>query len=137
LKKDTIEDYTILSLLGRGAYGSVLIVQNNTNKLTYTMRTLNKRDMSVVDNRLLIKGNRPVLELIDFPLIARLDIVFQSRHKLYLLGKYEQIEDISSFMTKKAKDVDISKREQIAKLIAAQLIVTLDALHTKGLIYRQ
>ena len=97
--KETIEDYTILNLVGKGAFGNVLIVKRNKNNKLYSMRSINKKDIKVLDNKLLIKGLRPIIELLDFPLIASLDIVFQNKNKLFLLGLYEDKKVLSSYIS--------------------------------------
>lgn len=128
-KNISIDDFTILNLKGRGAYGSVLIVKENKTGIVYFMRILNKKDMLVYNQKLLIKGNRPILELIDFPLISKLDIVFHNKQKVYLLGKYNNVEEL----TYKAKT---GMKENEIKSIAAQLVLAIEHLHKRNIIFR-
>ena len=107
-KNISIDDFTILNLKGRGAYGSVLIVKENKTGIVYFMRILNKKDMLVYNQKLLIKGNRPILELIDFPLISKLDIVFHNKQKVYLLGKYNNVEELT-YKAKAGMKEDVAK----------------------------
>lgn len=127
----TLDDFIILNLKGKGAYGSVLIVKEVKTNIVYYMRIINKNDLTVYNDRLLLKGNRPFLELIDFPLITTLSLAFHSKQKLYLLGKYEKETIALSEIEKKGF------KEEDVKFLTAQLVVSIEHLHSKNVIYRQ
>lgn len=136
MTKEAIEDYTVLNFLGKGAFGSVMIVKNNKTSEIYSMRALNKKEMSIIGDKLFIKGDRPIIELINFPGVVSLDIAFQSKFKLYLLGKYSEKKELYDYIDS-LKSMESNSREKIVKGIAKQLLLTLKVLHEKGLIYKQ
>lgn len=127
----TIDDFTVLNMMGRGAYGSVLIVKKNDTSKVYTMRIISKNDLSILNDKLVIKNDRFILEKFDFPFISKLDIVFYNKHRLYLLG--EHISNLSIEDSNGQRKFDSSS----IKLIGAQLVLTLDFLHKQGIVYKQ
>lgn len=162
--KDTIKDYTVLNLIGKGVYGNIYIVSKNIDNKLYSVRSISKRDLKVVNNNLLIKGNRPILELIDDKNIVKLDRVFQNNSKLYLLSDYCDTKDLWCYINKiKLENKDliniklkcnnnncnnnnnnnncccrlIAKREIITLNIINQILDALSILHSKNIIYKQ
>ena len=86
--KMSIDDFSILKVIGKGSYGKVLLVKKNNDQKVYAMKVLKKKNMikrKQVDH---INTERKILEVIDHPFIIKLKYAFQNPQKLYLVMDY-------------------------------------------------
>jgi serum/glucocorticoid-regulated kinase 2 len=86
--KMTIDDFSILKVVGKGSYGKVLLVKKNDDKKVYAMKVLKKKNMIKRNQTEHIKTERRILEVIDHPFIIKLKYAFQNPQKLYLVMDY-------------------------------------------------
>ena len=86
--KLTIEDFTIIKVVGKGSYGKVLLVKKNDDDQIYAMKVLKKKSMIKRNQVEHIKTERKVLELVNHPFIINLKYAFQTPEKLYLVMDY-------------------------------------------------
>lgn len=95
--KLTIEDFSIIKVVGKGSYGKVLLVKKNDDQKVYAMKVLKKKHMIKRNQVEHIKTERRILvtllsnlfqEMIDHPFIIRLKYAFQNPQKLYLVMDY-------------------------------------------------
>ena len=86
--KLTIEDFTIIKVVGKGSYGKVLLVKKNDDENIYAMKVLKKKNMIIKNQVEHIKTERKILELISHPFIIKLKYAFQTPEKLYLVMDY-------------------------------------------------
>jgi protein-serine/threonine kinase len=86
--KLTIEDFTIIKVVGKGSYGKVLLVKKNDDENIYAMKVLKKKNMIIKNQVEHIKTERKILELINHPFIIKLKYAFQTPEKLYLVMDY-------------------------------------------------
>lgn len=87
--KVTIDDFSILKVIGKGSYGKVLLVKKkDDDKNTFAMKVLKKKYMRKKNQVEHIKTERQILELMEFPFIIKLKYAFQNEHKLYLVTDY-------------------------------------------------
>ncbi len=97
-KAAKIEDFEILKLLGKGAYGKVYQVRKvhgpNSGQI-FAMKAINKA--SIVSSKTDVrhtKSERDVLVEVDHPFIVHLHYAFETQRRLYLVqvGKYDLIQ---------------------------------------------
>ncbi len=86
--KITIDDFSILKVIGKGSYGKVLQVKRKDDGYVYAMKVLKKKYMRKKNQVEHIKTERQILELMEFPFIIKLRYAFQNEHKLYLVTDY-------------------------------------------------
>ena len=86
--KMTIDDFSILKVVGKGSYGKVLLVKKNDDKKVFAMKVLKKKNMIRRNQTEHIKTERRILEVIDHPFIIKLKYAFQNPQKLYLVMDY-------------------------------------------------
>lgn len=126
--------------LGQGSFGQVFLVEKlninpdgstiNTGK-QYAMKILNKRQ--IMGNNLVkyAKTERDVLTYTKHPFIVGLKYAFQTPEKLFLLLDYAPGGNMSRSLTK-----DKRFNEERAKLYLAEIILAIEELHKKDIIYR-
>lgn len=83
--KLTIDDFSIVKVVGKGSYGKVLLVKKHKEEKVYAMKVLKKKHMIKRNQVEHIKTERRIMEMIDHPFIIKLKYAFQNPQKLYLV----------------------------------------------------
>lgn len=130
----TIEDFDLLKVVGRGAFGKVLLVRKKDGKhagAIYAMKILVKAHIIKNEQVENTKSEQHILKEINHPFIVRLRYAFQNSDKLYLVMDYYPGGSMFYHLRK-------SKRfsEERTRLYMAQLLTALMHLHSKQIAYR-
>jgi serine/threonine protein kinase len=129
-----IDDFHLLKVVGKGAFGKVLMVKkkagSGANQM-FAMKVLNKAD--VIDKGQVEHTNaeQAILREIKHPFVVGLRYSFQSHDKLYLITDYYSGGNLFAHL-RNAKAFS----EERAKFYTAELMLALDHLHSKDIIYR-
>ena len=131
--KLSVDDFVILKLIGKGSYGKVFLVKraNNENEI-YAMKILKKKQMMIQNQAIHIKTEKRIMESVDHPFIIKLKYAFHNKSKLYMLTDFIPGGELYYHLTKVGRF-----NEQSAKFYAAQMILGLEHLHSKDIIYRE
>lgn len=130
----TINDFDLLKVVGKGAFGKVMLVKKNNGFCAgniYAMKVLKKSVIAAKGQIEHTKSERAILCEIRHPFIVRLRFAFQSDEKLYLVTDYYNGGSLF-YHLRKSKQFD----EVRARFYAAQLMTALDHLHQQNIIYR-
>jgi serine/threonine protein kinase len=131
-KKVGLEDFEILSVIGKGAYGQVFLVQKNETEKIYAMKVLRKASIVLHGkNAEHTKNERSILEEISHPFIVKLHYAFQCPSRLYLILSYCSGGELFSYLSQERMFSENTTRFYIAELLLA-----LEHLHSLGIIYR-
>lgn len=95
------------------------------------MKILEKTELSRRNQKIHTKAERELLEKMNNNFIIKLNYAFQSANKLFLVMDFMQGGELF-FLLKKA----IKFNEAFTKFYAAEIILALEYLHSKGIIYR-
>lgn len=131
-KKLKVDDFTILKVIGRGSYGKVLLVKKNNTDEILAMKILKKKEMIIRNQVLHIKNERKIMEVLDHPFIIKLKYAFQNRQKLYLLTDFCPGGELFFHIQKIHRF-----NEEAVKFYAAQIVLALECLHSKDIVYRE
>lgn len=118
-------------MIGKGSFGEVYLVENISNGHKFAMKVLNKTKILSQNIVRYVKTERDVLSTINHPYIVKLYYAFQTDEFLYLILEYCEGKDLSYYL-KQARTFS----EDIAKVIIAQIILAMEELHKKNIIYR-
>ncbi|KAJ2899262.1 hypothetical protein MKZ38_003312 [Zalerion maritima] len=133
-KKMTAEDFEPLRCLGKGAYGTVLLVKQRTTRRLYAQKQFKKASM-VVHKRLIeqTKTERQILESVSrYPFVVKLYYAFQDHEKLYLILEYGQGGELFTHL-----NTEHMFSESVASFYMAEMVLALSYLHdSMGVIYR-
>ncbi|KAI8139689.1 kinase-like domain-containing protein [Fennellomyces sp. T-0311] len=131
-KKACKDDFDVLKVLGRGAYGKVSLCRHvETNRL-YAMKVLKKASLFVhAKNAQHTKAEREILEEVRHPFIVQLMYAFQTNDRLYLILEYAMGGEL---FTQMAAEQMFS--ENVARFYIAELVLALEHLHSLGIVYR-
>ncbi|GAP84950.1 putative serine threonine-protein kinase psk1 [Rosellinia necatrix] len=133
-RKMQADDFEPLRCLGKGTYGTVLLVkQRNTGRL-YAQKQFKKA--SVVVHKKLVeqtKTERQILESVSrHPFVVNLYYAFQDHEKLYLILEYGQGGELFTHLS-----TEKMFSEPTAAFYMAEMVLALSYLHeTLGVVYR-
>jgi len=133
-RKMTAEDFEPLMCLGKGSYGTVLLVRQRATGRLFAQKQFKKASITV--HKKLIeqtKTERNVLESVNrHPFIVNFYYAFQDQEKLYLILEYAQGGELFHHLA-----AERMFSEDVAAFYMAEMVLALDHLHrTVGVIYR-
>ena len=104
--------------------------KKNKNK-SYCMKIIKKSRIKNEKDYQQILEQRKILEQLDHPFITKLNFSFQTDRKLYIITDYIQGGSLLYHIRNLGKF-----KEEIAKIYLAQIILAIEYLHKKSIIYR-
>ncbi|KAF1842517.1 kinase-like protein [Cucurbitaria berberidis CBS 394.84] len=133
-RKMTADDFEPLMCLGKGSYGTVLLVRQRATGRLFAQKQFKKASITV--HKKLIeqtKTERNILESVNrHPFIVSLYYAFQDHEKLYLILEYAQGGELFHHLA-----AERMFSEDVTAFYMAEMILALDHLHrTVGVIYR-
>jgi serine/threonine protein kinase len=134
VRKMSADDFEPLMCLGKGSYGTVLLVRQRGTGRLFAQKTFKKASITV--HKKLIeqtKTERNILESVNrHPFIVNFYYAFQDHEKLYLILEYAQGGELFHHLA-----AERMFSEDVAAFYMAEMVLALDHLHrTVGVIYR-
>ena len=133
-RKMTAADFQPLRCLGKGAYGTVLLVRHIATGRLFAQKQFRKASV-VVDKHLVeqTKTERAILESINrHPFVVKLYYAFHDHEKLYLILEYAQGGELSTHLA-----AERMFQEDVAAFYMAEMVLALEHLHHDlGVVYR-
>ncbi|MCJ1352511.1 MAG: serine/threonine protein kinase psk1 [Icmadophila ericetorum] len=134
VRKMAATDFEPLSCLGKGTYGTVLLVKQAATGRLYAQKQFRKASLTV--HRRLVeqtKTERVILESINrHPFVVKLFYAFQDQEKLYLILEYAQGGELFHHLA-----TERMFPEDTAAFYMAEMVLALEHLHqTVGVVYR-
>lgn len=132
--KLTADDFEPLRCLGKGTYGTVLLVKQRATGRLYAQKQFKKASL-VVHKKLIeqTKTERQILESVNrHPFVVKLFYAFQDQEKLYLILEYGQGGELFTHLS-----TEKMFPEPTAAFYMAEMVLALSHLHeTLGVVYR-
>ena len=133
-RKMTAKDFEPLRCLGKGTYGTVLLVKQTSTGKLFAQKQFKKASL-VVRKELIdqTKTERAILESINrHPFVVKLYYAFQDHEKLYLILEYAQGGELFTRM-----QTEQMFPEDTAAFYMAEMVLALEHLHHNvGVLYR-
>ncbi|PHH73712.1 hypothetical protein CDD82_5313 [Ophiocordyceps australis] len=127
-------DFESLRCLGKGTYGTVLLVKQRTTGRLYAQKQFKKASL-VVHKKLIeqTKTERQILESVNrHPFVVKLFYAFQDHEKLYLILEYGQGGELFTHLK-----TDKMFSEDVAAFYMAEMLLAISHLHNDlGVVYR-
>ncbi|ETV94244.1 AGC protein kinase, variant [Aphanomyces invadans] len=127
----TVDDFDLLKVLGKGAFGKVLLVRRKSTGATYAMKVLKKEHVVAKSQVEHTRTERKLLQDIDHPFIVRLRYAFQNSGSLYLVMDYYAGGTLFHILRQQRRF-----KEHQAKLYGAQLVLAFTHLHSCDIVFR-
>lgn len=126
-----LQDFVTLKLVGKGAFGKVLLVKKQDTQRLYAMKVLNKE--MLVQSRAVANTltEKELLKRFDHPNIVSLKYCFQTPTHLYMVLDYISGGELFYHLGELG-----NFSESRARFYASQIILAIGFLHEHGIIYR-
>lgn len=127
----SMDNFEIISVIGRGFYGKVMLVRKKDTKELFAIKTVHKN--LLIESRKVhtIFSERNVLMNTKHPFIVNICFAFQNERKVYLGLEYVPGGELFRHLRDKRK-LPIEE----VRLYIAQLCLAIDYLHSVNVIYR-
>lgn len=124
-------DFIFLRVLGKGSYGTVMLVRSTFDNQIYAMKMLRK-DYIIRRHQIQhTRTERAVLESIRHPFIVELYYAFQTPKKLYFVMEYCPGGELFFHLSRANRF-----SEGRVRFYAAEIILALEFLHNLNVVYR-
>ena len=124
-------DFETISIIGRGAFGEVILVRHRESSEYYAMKKLRKADMSRKEHVNHAWSERHVLVAADHPFVCNLCFAFQNNDFLYLVMEFLPGGDLMTLLIARE-----TLTEEESRFYAAEMVVAIDTIHKLGFIHR-
>lgn len=133
-RKMTAEDFEPILCLGKGSFGTVLLVRHVVTGKLYAQKQFRKASITV--HKKLVeqtKTERTILESVNrHPFVVKLFYAFQDHEKLYLILEYAQGGELFTHLA-----MERMFDEDAAAFYMAEMVLALEHLHQNvGVLYR-
>uniref|UniRef100_A0A4W4EMG4 non-specific serine/threonine protein kinase n=1 Tax=Electrophorus electricus TaxID=8005 RepID=A0A4W4EMG4_ELEEL len=126
------EDFEILKVIGRGAFGEVAVVKVKNADKVFAMKILNKWEMLKRAETACFREERDVLVNGDSQWITALHYAFQDENHLYLVMDYYVGGDLLTLLSK----FEDRLPEDMAKFYLAEMVLAIDSVHQVHYVHR-
>ncbi|KAG2941066.1 hypothetical protein PC117_g10342 [Phytophthora cactorum] len=97
-KTASLADFQLLSVIGQGAFGKVLLVRHSTTGKVHAMKIISKQFVIDMDSVHYMKTERDVMTKIRHPFVIGLNYAFQTESKVYLVMEYQSGGELFSYL---------------------------------------
>lgn len=126
-----VNDFELLTIIGRGAYGEVRLCREKKSRNIYAMKKLKKSEMVSRGQVEHVRAERNLLAEVDSHCIVKLYYSFQDAEYLYLIMEYLPGGDMMTLLMRE----DILA-ENVAKFYIAQSVLAIESIHKHNYIHR-
>ncbi|XP_073904931.1 serine/threonine-protein kinase MRCK alpha isoform X16 [Castor canadensis] len=126
------EDFEILKVIGRGAFGEVAVVKLKNADKVFAMKILNKWEMLKRAETACFREERDVLVNGDSKWITALHYAFQDDNNLYLVMDYYVGGDLLTLLSK----FEDRLPEDMARFYLAEMVIAIDSVHQLHYVHR-
>ncbi|XP_034039314.1 rho-associated protein kinase 1 isoform X2 [Thalassophryne amazonica] len=124
------EDYEVVKVIGRGAFGEVQLVRHKATRKVYAMKLLSKFEMIKRSDSAFFWEERDIMAFADSAWVVQLFFAFQDDRYLYMVMEYMPGGDLVNLMS----NYDVP--EKWARFYTAEVVLALDGIHAMGFIHR-
>lgn len=126
-----LEDFSLVAVLGRGGFGTVMQVRKKSSGRVFAMKVFKKAELRRRHQVERTRTERGIIQHADHPYIVKLRFAFQTETKLYMVMDFAQGGDFFTFL-RRFRCLD----EEWARFYLAELALALQHLHDMSVVYR-
>ncbi|KAL2327229.1 hypothetical protein Fmac_020656 [Flemingia macrophylla] len=129
--KICVDDFDLLTIIGRGAFGEVRLCREKKSGNIYAMKKLKKSEMLSRGQVEHVRAERNVLAEVASDCIVKLYYSFQDAEYLYLIMEYLPGGDIMTLLMREE-----TLTETVARFYIAQSVLAIESIHKHNYIHR-
>ncbi|KAI4331535.1 hypothetical protein MLD38_029720 [Melastoma candidum] len=126
-----VDDFELLTMIGKGAFGEVRVCREKTSGHVYAMKKLKKSEMLRRGQVEHVKAERNLLAEVDSSCIVKLYCSFQDDDFLYLIMEYLPGGDMMTLLMRKD-----TLTEDEARFYVAETVLAVESIHKHNYIHR-
>ncbi|XP_042478355.1 serine/threonine-protein kinase 38-like isoform X2 [Macadamia integrifolia] len=126
-----VDDFELLTIIGRGAFGEVRLCREKATGHVYAMKKLKKSEMLRRGQVEHVKAERNLLAEVDSAFIVKLYCSFQDEEFLYLVMEYLPGGDMMTLLMRKD-----TLTEDEARFYVAETVLAIESIHKHNYIHR-
>ncbi|XP_071721597.1 uncharacterized protein [Rutidosis leptorrhynchoides] len=126
-----VDDFELLTMIGKGAFGEVRICREKTTGSVYAMKKLKKSEMLRRGQVEHVKAERNLLAEVDSNCIVKLYCSFQDNEYLYLIMEYLPGGDMMTLLMRKDTLTDDE-----ARFYVAETVLAIESIHKHNYVHR-
>ncbi|KAK4418411.1 Serine/threonine-protein kinase CBK1 [Sesamum alatum] len=125
------DDFELLTMIGKGAFGEVRVCREKTTGSVYAMKKLKKSEMLRRGQVEHVKAERNLLAEVESNCIVKLYCSFQDDEYLYLIMEYLPGGDMMTLLMRKD-----TLNEDEARFYVAETVLAIESIHKHNYIHR-
>ncbi|XVF32370.1 hypothetical protein REPUB_Repub17cG0076200 [Reevesia pubescens] len=125
------DDFELLTMIGKGAFGEVRVCREKTTCQVYAMKKLKKSEMLRRGQVEHVRAERNLLAEVDSNCIVKLYCSFQDEDFLYLIMEYLPGGDMMTLLMRK----DILTEDE-TRFYVAETVLAIESIHKHNYIHR-
>ncbi|KAL6523979.1 hypothetical protein OROMI_031074 [Orobanche minor] len=129
--KICVDDFELLTIIGRGAFGEVRLCREKKSGNIYAMKKLKKSEMLSRGQVEHVRAERNLLAEVASHFIVKLYYSFQDAEYLYLIMEYLPGGDMMTLLMR-----EDTLSESMAKFYIAQSVLAIESIHKHNYIHR-
>ncbi|KAJ6790785.1 serine/threonine-protein kinase tricorner-like [Iris pallida] len=126
-----VEDFELLTMIGKGAFGEVRVCREKTTGNVYAMKKLKKSEMLRRGQVEHVRAERNLLAEVDSNCIVKLYCSFQDNEFLYLIMEYLPGGDMMTLLMRKD-----TLTEDEARFYVGETVLAIESIHKHNYIHR-
>jgi serine/threonine protein kinase len=130
-RKPSLDDYLVLSPIGKGSFGTVQLVRSKLDRRLYAMKRMEKRLLQETDSVAQALTEKRVLFEVAHPFCVSAHATFQTPELIVMVLDYVPGGELFGRLKEEGKF-----GEGRARLYAAELALAIGHLHAHGFVYR-
>ncbi|KAJ3220996.1 hypothetical protein HK099_003833 [Clydaea vesicula] len=131
-KTYSLDDFLIFKRVGKGGFASVYLIRLKTGGGKYwALKVIKKTEVVRLKQEKQMLNEKNILKGINHPFIVELFQTFQDQTYLYMVLEYVAGGDLFTYLRKVQKF-----SEEEATFYVSEVLIALDYLHSKDIIYR-
>ncbi|KAF8369911.1 hypothetical protein HHK36_032059 [Tetracentron sinense] len=129
--KICVDDFELLTIIGRGAFGEVRLCREKKSSNIYAMKKLKKSEMLSRGQVEHVRAERNLLAEVASHCIVKLYYSFQDAEYLYLIMEYLPGGDVMTLLIR-----EDTLTESVARFYIAQSVLAIESIHKHNYIHR-
>jgi len=133
IKRQTLEDFHLITVLGRGFFGKVILAEEKSTKKLLAIKMLKKQYIVENDNIQNMMSEKSVFLRVsssDHPFFVKLHSCFTNNSCIYFVMEYVQGGDLIYYV----RQSDFTPEK--AKFYSCEVLLALEYLHKNNIVYR-
>lgn len=124
-------DFSVHQMIGKGSFGEVYLVEYKETRDLYAMKVFSKKNVQAQNLMRFLNVEKKIMTYFNHPFLVKLFCAFQTPKKLYLIMEYCPYRDVGYLLRRRKTLTEFE-----AKIIIAEVILSVETLHDKNIIHR-